>query len=398
MSESATETRHAYIQALLPLEKIDRTEQVRKNWRHGDGVAQLDDLTASIKEHGLLQPVLVRPIDGTDRYQLIVGHRRCVSLQRAGEAVAPALVTHATDDEAMVLQLIENIQRQDLDPIDEADALQRLVDRNGLDYAELARRIGKPWNWVAGRLRVARDLELREAVRQGLIAVTVADLLLGLPAPYDRPLRDKLRAGQQVRERDVLQARAKAHADGVHSDRDPHGPIVRAQADRRAQRVRELRAQGLSQWAVAKELGISQKNVSKYERRPIPDAPVPPTEPTYATPKRSPLPWENEPSPGLTVEVDRQYRVEKVGTEPAVTAETPLLGRNPEHIVVEAPPPKTELRAIAPDPLTQLRDLCHPLPTAPLRRLLAWGAHEGLTVADLLDRVNLALADGTARH
>lgn len=406
MSEAATESRHSYIQALLPLDKIERAGQVRKDWRHDDGAARLDELTESIKEHGVQQSLLVRPIDGTDRYMLIAGHRRYVSAKRAGENALPVMITHATDAEAMVLQLVENIQRQDLDPMDEADAIHEIMSAHGWGIAEISRQLGKHRPWVMARVRVAQDSALREAVGRGLIAVYAAYDLACLPAPYDQPFRDKLSAGRHVRRREIEQARADAHRAGVYSELDVTSPLTQQRVDDRAQQVKVLRGSGMSHGEIAKKVGVSEKSVRNDLKRL-------PAEPTYATPKVSPLPWENEPPAGLAVTVDERSTVIDATpvtpittAKPAEPAERPPLdtsephyGRNPEHVVMGPPAPRTAIVPATPpvDPdVRRIGFMVHGMPEGcqdTMGAVIRLGMERGWSCSELSRRIDAARRD-----
>ncbi len=133
--------------------------------------AALDDLVASIRQHGVLQPIVVsQQPDGT--YQLIAGERRWRSAQRAGLRVVPAIVKEATPRSSLELALVENIQRQDLNAIEEAAAFRQLLDEHGLTQEQLAERIGKSRVAVTNTLRL---LQLPAAARQALVEGTIAE-------------------------------------------------------------------------------------------------------------------------------------------------------------------------------------------------------------------------------
>jgi ParB family chromosome partitioning protein len=121
----------------------------------------LEELTASIRENGMLQPILVRPFGS--RYQLIAGERRLSAAQRAGLLRVPAVVREVPDDKILELALIENIQREQLNPIEEAQAYQRLLDTLNITQEDLATRLSKERSTVANSLRL---LKLPPAVKQ----------------------------------------------------------------------------------------------------------------------------------------------------------------------------------------------------------------------------------------
>ncbi|MBI5222649.1 MAG: ParB/RepB/Spo0J family partition protein [Candidatus Magasanikbacteria bacterium] len=146
----------------IPLSEITpNPEQPRRNFSHNE----LEDLVASIKKHGILQPITVsEKADGG--YELIVGERRLRATQIAGLATIPAIVRSATQQEKLELALIENIQRQDLNPIEEAFAYKRLIEEFGLTHQEVAEQVGKERPTVSNMLRL---LDLPEIVQKALI-------------------------------------------------------------------------------------------------------------------------------------------------------------------------------------------------------------------------------------
>jgi ParB family transcriptional regulator, chromosome partitioning protein len=160
----------------LPIEAVERNpEQPRKRFEE----AKLEELAASIREHGVVEPILVRR-SGT-KYRILAGERRWRAAQRAGLKEVPAVLREATDREAFELALVENIQRADLNAIEEAEAYQVLVDDHGLTQEELAKRVGKERSTVANALRLLRlPEEVREAVRDGQLDMGHARALLGL--------------------------------------------------------------------------------------------------------------------------------------------------------------------------------------------------------------------------
>jgi ParB family chromosome partitioning protein len=115
---------------------------------------KLEELSASIREHGVLQPILVRPCG--NGYQLVAGERRLSAAQRAGLLKIPAIVRQIPDDRLLELALIENIQREQLNPIEEAHACQRLMDELKVTQEELAQKLGKDRSTVANSLRLLK--------------------------------------------------------------------------------------------------------------------------------------------------------------------------------------------------------------------------------------------------
>lgn len=114
----------------------------------------LDELAASIREHGVLQPILVRPI-GPNTYQLIAGERRWRASKLAGLESIPALIEEIDDDTALEISIIENLQREDISPLDEASMFDRMVSEHGYSIRKLADKLGKDKGYVENRLRLS---------------------------------------------------------------------------------------------------------------------------------------------------------------------------------------------------------------------------------------------------
>lgn len=124
----------------------------------------LQELAASIKKHGVMQPIVIRPVDDAEHpYEIIAGERRWRAAQLAGLTEVPAIVRDLTDQVAIALALIENIQRQDLNPIDQALALQRFNEEFGLSHQEIADTVGKARTTISNLLRL---LSLTDEVKQ----------------------------------------------------------------------------------------------------------------------------------------------------------------------------------------------------------------------------------------
>lgn len=139
----------------------------------------LAGLAQSVKEHGVVQPILVRRKDG--RYELVAGERRLRAAEMVGLVQVPAIVGDFEDRDAMEVALIENLQREDLDPIEEATALQRLRDDFGLTQEELSTKLGKSRPAIANSLRLlSLEKEIRDDVSRGTISAGHARALLAI--------------------------------------------------------------------------------------------------------------------------------------------------------------------------------------------------------------------------
>lgn len=141
--------------------------------------AKLDELAQSITANGVVQPLLLRPKQ--DRFELIAGERRWRAAQRAGLTRVPAIVRHVSDDKVLELALIENIQREDLNPIEEARAYKKLIETIGLTQESVAERVGRDRSYVTNFLRLLRlPDDLQELIQNGRLSTGHGRTLLGL--------------------------------------------------------------------------------------------------------------------------------------------------------------------------------------------------------------------------
>ena len=149
--------------------------------REDFGYQDLEDLINSIKEHGILQPLIVTKIDG-ENYELIAGERRYRAAKFLNLRTVPAIVRTVKDQEKLELALVENIQRKNLNPIEEAKAFHQLMQEFNLTQEEVAGRVGKSRPVVANTLRLmSLPGEIQQALRSGKIKESHARTLLGLP-------------------------------------------------------------------------------------------------------------------------------------------------------------------------------------------------------------------------
>ena len=161
---------------------IDRVQPGKYQPRTRMDDAALEDLAASIREHGVMQPILVRPIEGA-RFEIVAGERRWRAAQRAGLADIPALVKTVPDQAALALALIENIQREDLNPLEQANGIHRLIAEFGLTHDAAAKAVGRSRSAVSNLLRL-RDLAkpVQAYLMGGQLDMGHARALLSLPA------------------------------------------------------------------------------------------------------------------------------------------------------------------------------------------------------------------------
>ena len=147
---------------------------------HMDG-ASLEELAASIRAQGLMQPILVRPVGGVDRYEIVAGERRWRAAQMAGMTEVPTLIREIPDESALAMALIENIQRENLNPLEEAQGLQRLIDEFSMTHQQAADAVGRSRPAASNLLRLLQLVEpVQELLMQGQIDMGHARALLPL--------------------------------------------------------------------------------------------------------------------------------------------------------------------------------------------------------------------------
>ena len=164
----------------LPLREIEPDpSQPRKTFDD----ETLAELSASIAEHGLLQPIAVRP-KPSGGYLIVAGERRWRASRMAGLTEVPVIVKDVTDEQAMELALVENLQREDLDPVEEAVGIRELMTRCDLTQEQAARKLGKSRSALANSLRLLSLPEtVLELLKSGFITIGHAKVVLGLPTP-----------------------------------------------------------------------------------------------------------------------------------------------------------------------------------------------------------------------
>lgn len=186
----------------VPIEQVEpRPDQPRRAFADKG----LEELAVSIREKGVLSPILVRRRG--DGYSLIAGERRWRAAQRAGLKTLPVMVEEADDDEAYEMALIENIQREDLNPLEEADAFQSLMSRRDWTQEELGEHLGKDRSTVANSMRLLKlPTSVREAVGNGALAMGHARALVSLSSEEDieRAAREVIAKRLSVRKAEAL--------------------------------------------------------------------------------------------------------------------------------------------------------------------------------------------------
>jgi len=154
-----------------------------RNPRRAFDSAELDELVASLRERGIIQPIAVRPLRGVaDGYEIIAGERRWRAAQRAGLHEVPVVVIDATDAEALQLAIIENVQRADLNPLEEAEGYRALVEEFGNSQDEIAKTVGKSRSYVANTLRLLKLSDpVKAYIHSGKLTAGHARMLVGAP-------------------------------------------------------------------------------------------------------------------------------------------------------------------------------------------------------------------------
>lgn len=205
----------------LPIEYMQRGKYQPRRDMHPEA---LEDLAESIKTQGVMQPIVVRPLGEPNQYEIVAGERRWRASQLAGLDRIPAVIREIPDETAIVMALIENIQREDLNPIEEALALKRLQDEFELTQQEVAEAVGKSRTGVTNLLRLLNlSDEVRTMLEHGDLEMGHARCLLTLSAAQQRELaRTIVAKGLSVRQAETLARKAQQEAkDEAPEKTDP---------------------------------------------------------------------------------------------------------------------------------------------------------------------------------
>ncbi|HEX3662187.1 MAG TPA: ParB/RepB/Spo0J family partition protein [Acidobacteriaceae bacterium] len=219
----------------IPVGEIDRSPyQTRTRFDE----VQLAELAASIAETGVVQPIVVRPVAG-GRFQLIAGERRWLASQRAGKDTVPAIVRHASDEQAMEMTIVENLQRTDLNPMEQARAYERLAKDFQLTQEQMAKRTGKDRASVANFLRLLRlPVEVQGQVESGTLTFGHARALL--------PLEDAaaiLKAAQKLVALSMSVRQAESYVQGILNPESKKKPEGEQKENLQDPNVREVQEQ-----------------------------------------------------------------------------------------------------------------------------------------------------------
>jgi ParB family chromosome partitioning protein len=166
-------------QRSVPLSSLKAS---RFNPRRDFSEEQLEELATSIRERGLVQPLVVRPLGGGDRYEIVAGERRWRAAQRANLHEVPVIIRALSDQEAVEIAIIENVQREDLNAIEEGEGYQLLMQGHGYTQEDLAKVIGKSRSHLANTLRLLKlPKSVQDLVRGGQLSAGHARALIGRP-------------------------------------------------------------------------------------------------------------------------------------------------------------------------------------------------------------------------
>jgi ParB family chromosome partitioning protein len=203
--------------ASLPLSQISpNPNQPRRSF----GDAELAELAGSIRARGVLQPILVRPV-GEGRFEIVAGERRYRAALAAGLTSIPAIVRPLTEAEVLEIAIIENVQRVDLNPIEEAMGYQALIERFGRTQAELAEVVGKSRPHIANTLRLlSLPGDIQDLVREAKITAGHARACIGAPDPKGLAIM-VMEQGLNVREAERLAQKAKDEVLGPRASGAP---------------------------------------------------------------------------------------------------------------------------------------------------------------------------------
>ncbi|OOZ40161.1 ParB/RepB/Spo0J family partition protein [Solemya elarraichensis gill symbiont] len=201
---------------------VDLVQRGRYQPRRNFDKEKLQELADSITEQGIVQPIVVRPI-GEGKYEIIAGERRWRAAQLAGLSEVPVVVRDVDDKSAMAMALIENIQRDDLNPLEEADALQRLISEFGLTHQQIAQAVGKSRTAVTNYIRLLDlEAEVKRMVDERKLEMGHARAILGLKGGQQVEAANKVvRQGLSVRETERLVRRMQGGEESKPAKPEP---------------------------------------------------------------------------------------------------------------------------------------------------------------------------------
>ena len=227
MGDVGDETRapeRARAQRRVPIEFLKPNP---RNPRRSFSEQELDGLAASIKERGIIQPVVVRALDASsDHYEIIAGERRWRAAQRAGLHEIPIVPLEATDSQALELAIIENVQRADLNPLEEAAGYQMLASEYEHSHDQIAKLVGKSRAHVTNTMRLLKLPEpVKAYIRAGEISAGAARSLIGSADP-ERIAREIVERGLNVRQAEALAKERASKSAGTKTAQQKHADTL----------------------------------------------------------------------------------------------------------------------------------------------------------------------------
>jgi ParB family transcriptional regulator, chromosome partitioning protein len=209
----------------IPIDQIDPNPRQPRSHFDAD---ELDELAASIRQYGVIQPLILAHSPQAGRYLLIAGERRLMAARQAGLLIVPAILREASDQQHLELALIENIQRADLSPLEQADAYRQLAEEFNLSHEEISERVGKSRSAVTNTLRLLKlPASVQKALSEGLISEGHARALLALasPAAQGAALHSILKNNLNVRQTEELVRRLSGQKPPARPRPEPSAEI-----------------------------------------------------------------------------------------------------------------------------------------------------------------------------
>ncbi|MEM7698381.1 MAG: ParB/RepB/Spo0J family partition protein [Verrucomicrobiota bacterium] len=216
---------------------LDRVEPSSLQPRKRFADDALDELCGSIREHGVIQPLVVRP--NGDRYELIAGERRWRACTRLELEEVPVILREASDRDVLEMALIENLQRENLDPLEEAEAYSRLAREFGLKQDEIAQRVGKSRASVSNAIRLLDlDEQVQSLVSQKLISSGHAKAILGVKAKAEQRLLADMVVRKKLNVRDTEKL-VSDHINGAKSGKKPKAEKLPSKAEAYVRQIQD---------------------------------------------------------------------------------------------------------------------------------------------------------------
>jgi ParB family chromosome partitioning protein len=209
----------------IPIDQIDPNPRQPRSRFDAD---ELEELAASVRQYGVIQPLILARSPQAGRYLLIAGERRLIAARQAGLLEVPAILREASDQQHLELALIENIQRADLSPLEQADAYRQLAEEFNLSHEEISERVGKSRSAVTNTLRLLKlPASVQKALSEGLISEGHARALLALasPAAQGAALHSILKNNLNVRQTEELVRRLSGQKPSTRPRPEPSAEI-----------------------------------------------------------------------------------------------------------------------------------------------------------------------------